>query len=164
MAFELRELTIGIIIALLIGAVLGYLLVPRTDTTVLEQQINNLEDQTADLQDQVGSLQSQLSSMNDMLDVLEASKLEFVNLRGQDVRPMEGSPYLHTWGNICNVGTRTASNCWLHVELERGGTVIKDVYIDLGSIDGESWVQWDRNVYYDGDALTRWSITKEWTE
>jgi hypothetical protein len=180
---KIRQIIIIILFALglLIGTALGYIF--TSNTAILEIEIEELENEINLLQIQLDSLnetyntyvthhhftdseynllQSQLNSLNNELTTLKEPKLIFVNLRGQDVRPSEGSPYLHTWGNICNVGTETAKNSTIYVVLYRNGSVIKDLFIDLGSILGESWVKWDENIYYEGEALTKWSITQEW--
>lgn len=146
--------------------------------TNYESQISSLNSQIASLQNQIDSLNSQISSLNSQIDslnaqitnlqnqinTLEAPKLILVNLRADDNRPIFGTPYLHVYGEVCNVGTNTAYDCKLHVvAYQSGGVVAIDTYITLGTIDGESWVSVDTNVYYSGDALTSWTVTAEWT-
>ena len=74
-------------------------------------------------------------------------------------------PYLHIYGYICNVGTNSAYNCKLHiVAYQSGGVKAIDTYIDLGTIDGESWKSVDSYIFYSGSPLESWEITPEWTD
>ena len=50
-----------------------------------------------------------------MKETLKAPKLVKAHLMGGDNRPWFGTPYLHIYGYIVNVGTETAYNCKLHV-------------------------------------------------
>ena len=120
--------------------------------TLMQQQIQNLNTQIANLNSQIASLQSQIDS-------LKAAKLVKVNLLANDNRPWFVTPYLHVYGEVCNVGTNTAYNCKLHVVAYQGAVVAIDTYISLGSINGESWTSVASNVYYSGAALTSWTIT-----
>ena len=116
---------------------------------------SGLENQIADLQSQVSDLENQVSN-------LEKAKLIKVELSGTDNRPWFQTPYLHVTGGIANVGTDTAYNCRLHVILYQGAVVAEDTYINLGTISGEGWQGVDSRVYYEGEALTMWSLTPEW--
>jgi hypothetical protein len=95
---------------------------------------------------------------------LKVPKLSVLSLYSGDVRPWSGTPYLHVYGEIWNVGSDTAYNCRLHVILYQGSVVAKDTYVDIGTIFGENKNSVDAKIYYDGDALTSWTpITPEWT-
>lgn len=139
--------------------------------TYYNSQINSLNSQVANLQNQISSLNSQISSLNSQIESLEsqidslkAPKLIKVNLRADDNRPWLGTPYLHVYGYICNVGSNLAYNCKLNViAYQSGGVVAIDTYINLGAISGESWTSIDSDIYYSGSALTSWTITPEWT-
>ena len=118
--------------------------------TNLEYDI--LENQIADLQDQTNSLQTQIKD-------LESAKLILVNLYGTDTRPLFQTPYLHVQGEVVNVGTDYAFNCRLHVILYQGEVVAEDTHVNLGTIIGEDYTTVDSKIYYEGEALTDWSIT-----
>jgi hypothetical protein len=107
---------------------------------------------------------SEYDALKSESDALKAPKLIKVNLRADDNRPFLATPYLHVYGEICNVGTNRAYNCKLHVvAYQSGGVVAIDTYITLGSIGGESWTSVDSKIYYSGSALVSWTITPEWT-
>ena len=113
-----------------------------------------LEGQIADLQNQVSALQNDVNS-------LKAAKL-VTRLGASDNRPLLGSKSLFVQGSIWNVGTNPAQNCKLHVVLYQGQTVAKDTYINLGTINGETYTEISENVYYEGSSLSDWTITPEW--
>jgi chaperonin cofactor prefoldin len=153
---------------------------PNTSTEVsdLQAQIASLQNQVNDLQSQLSqknadinslnsqitSLNSQISSLNSQLDSLKGANVVKVNLQADDSRPFLGTPNLHVYGELCNVGTETAYNVKLHVvAYQSGGVVAIDTYIVVGSINGESWTSVDGAPTYGGDSLTSWSITPEWT-
>jgi len=92
---------------------------------------------------------------------LKAANL-VTRLGATDEKPWLSTDYLHVTGSVINVGTNAAYNCKLHVILYQGQTVAKDTYINLGTIVGEGYVDVDEKVYYEGSALTNWSITPEW--
>lgn len=136
----------------------------NSQITSLQNQISSLNSQVSSLNAQIEDLQDRIASLQSEINTLEAPKLIKVNLRANDSRPWIGTPYLHVYGEICNVGTNTAYNCKLHVvAYQSGGVVALNTYINLGTIYGESWKSVDSNIYYNGDALTSWTITPEWT-
>ncbi len=77
------------------------------------------------------------------------------NYSGSDIR-------LYVSGEVWNVGSGPAMNSRLHVTLYRDGSVVGDTYIELGTIEGASFKEVARNIYYAGGALTRWTIEPEW--
>lgn len=132
----------------------------------LESQMANLRNQTNSLQsegsllhDEKTNLQSQLSQLSQgkvppkLITRLGASDMRY-NYSGQDIR-------LYITGEVWNVGTEAAQNCSLHVTLYQGDNVANDAYIQLGTIEGGSFTDVARNVYYTGDALTNWTIIPE---
>jgi len=159
--------------------------------TNYESQITNLQNQITSLQFQIGSLNSTYQDYmathgytNDeywdlyanytqenwwhhyyenLTLALKAPKLSVLSVYSGDVRPWLGTPYLHVYGEVWNVGSDTAYNCRLHVILYQGSVVAEDTYVNLGTISGENKKSVDANIYYNGDALTSWSITPEWT-
>jgi chaperonin cofactor prefoldin len=130
----------------------------------LNTQITNLQDQISGLNSQISSLNAQITDLQNQIDTLKAPKLIKVNLRADDNRPFLGTPYLHVYGYVCNVGTNTAYNSKIHVvAYQSGGVVAIDTYIILGTISGESWTSVDASPTYGGGALTGWTLTLEWT-
>jgi len=70
---------------------------------------------------QIETLQSQITTLQNQINVLVAPKLIKVNLKTDDNRPWFGTPYLHVYGYICNVGTNTAYNSNIHVVAYQSG-------------------------------------------
>jgi len=130
----------------------------------LNTQITNLQDQISGLNSQISSLNAQITDLQNQIDTLKAPKLIKVHLMSDDNRPWLGTPYLHVYGYICNVGTNTAYNSKIHVvAYQSGGVIAIDTYITRGTISGESWTSVDSNIYYSGSELTGWTLTLEWT-
>jgi regulator of replication initiation timing len=133
----------------------------------LSGQLSSLSIQTWSLWNENGRLQSEKSNLQTLLSQLSqgkvAARLETrlgardmrYNYTGSDIR-------LYISGEVWNVGTEPARNCRLHVTLYQGETVAEDTYIELGTINGGSYVDMARNIYYAGDALTRWTIIPEY--
>ncbi len=125
-----------------------------------QKQAVDLRDQMSDLQSEKADLQSQL---NELSHVKEAPKLVTVlgardmrfNYRGQEIR-------LYISGEVWNAGGTAAQNCRLHVTLYQGENMAKSTLIELGTINPESCVKVDSNIYYSGSALTNWTITPEY--
>ena len=139
--------------------------------TYYNSQINSLNSQIASLQNQISSLNSQINTLNaqitdleNQIDTLKAPKLIKVHLMSDDNRPWLGTPYLHVYGYVCNVGTNIAYSSKIHVvAYQSGGVVAIDTYITLGTIYDELWTSVDSNIYYSGSALVSWTLTLEWT-
>jgi hypothetical protein len=127
-----------------------------SDHSHTDEEFHNLQTLIVDLQNQFTDLNSQLVS-------LEAPRLIEVNLKSGDNRPYIGTPYLHVYGEICNVGFNTAYNCSLHIVAYQGSYVLAtDTHIPLGSISGQSWISIDSQAPYAGGSLINWTITPEW--
>jgi len=107
-------------------------------------------------------LENQVSNLQNQVSNLKKAKLTKVQLLGTDKRPWLQTPYLQITGCVVNVGTDTAYNCKLHVILYQGEVTAEDTYINLGTISGEGWKGVDSKVYYEGEALTAYSITPKW--
>jgi uncharacterized phage infection (PIP) family protein YhgE len=143
----------------------------NSQNTNLQNQISSLNSQVANLQNQISSLNSQITDLNNQIvslqsqvATLQAPKLIRVNLKSDDNRPFLGTPYLHVYGEVCNVGTNTAYNSKIHVvAYQSGGVVAMDTYIIIGTISGESWTSVNGSPTYSGGALTNWTLTLEWT-
>jgi len=136
----------------------------KAQITILQGQISDLNSQISSLNAQITSLQNQITYLQNQIDTLKAPKLIKVHLMSDDNRPWLGTPYLHVYGYVCNVGTYTAYSSKIHVvAYQSGGVVAIDTYITLGTIYGESWTSVDSNIYYSGSALVSWTLTLEWT-
>ena len=126
----------------------------------LSNQTNNLQSENSKLLGEKANLQSQLNLLSQekvpakLVTRLGARDMRY-NYSGSDIR-------LYITGEVWNVGTEAAVNCSLHVTLYQGVTVAKDTYIELGTIAGGSFTDVARNIYYTGDALTKWTITPEY--
>jgi hypothetical protein len=108
------------------------------------------------------TLKSERDALKSENEALKAPKLVTVHLMGDDERSSE-QYYFHVYGYVCNVGTNTAYNSKIHViAYQSGGVVAISTYIDLGTIDGESWTNVDSNIYYAGTALVNVTVTLEW--
>ena len=67
-------LTIGLVLGLIGGLAVGYTVAPKavdTDTTALEQQINQLQGQVSTLQNQIQEKDSQISNLTSQIAELE---------------------------------------------------------------------------------------------
>ncbi|MEM2876119.1 MAG: hypothetical protein QXL67_04115 [Candidatus Bathyarchaeia archaeon] len=127
------------------------------NVTDLQRQIRESEQQSVQFQQRIMRLQASINS-------LIAPKLVKVDLKAEDIRPLFGTPHLHVYGYVCNVGNYTALNSTIHVTaFQSGGVTAIDTSIDLGSIDGESWRSVDSNIYYNGSELVNFTLTLEWT-
>jgi hypothetical protein len=92
------------------------------------------------------------------------AKLIEVDLKSDDNRPFLGTPYLHVYGYLCNVGGITATNVKIHVvAYQSGGVVAINTDIVLGSIAGEAWKKVDGSPTYNGGSLTSWTLTPTWS-
>ena len=126
----------------------------------LSNQTNNLQSENSRLLDEKANLQSQLNLLSQekvpakLVTRVGGSDMRY-NYSGQEIR-------FCVTGVVWNVGTEAAVNCSLHVTLYQGVTVAQDTYIELGTIVGGSFTQVFRNIYYTGDALTKWTITPEY--
>ncbi len=91
-------------------------------------------------------------------------KLYIGNLKWVENRPSLQTPYLRVYGEVWNVGKRTAHNCKLKVVANQGTVKAIDTEISLGSIDINQKKSVDENIYYDGEPLTSKTFHPEWTE
>ena len=72
-AFSAKSFVIGIVVALVIGLVLGYGVAPQgVDTTELEQQISQLKGQLNTLQSQMEDKNEQIANLRSRIEELEA--------------------------------------------------------------------------------------------
>jgi len=105
---------------------------------------------------------SQYDVIKDERDTAKAPKLLTLSVRSKDEKPWLGTPHLHIYGEVWNVGDYTAHNCKLNVIAYQGSVKAIDTQISLGQIYGENRKTIDEDVYYSGEALSSWSITASW--
>jgi len=139
------------------GVIANYMTISDKNNTIqtLGSQINDLQASIASYEDRVTDLQNQIND-------LKAPKLIAVNLKSDDNR-LGSTPYLHIYGEVCNVGTNTAYNCTIHVIAYQSGTIAINKDIMLGIISGGSWTSVDWKLDYNGTALTNWTTSLDWT-
>ena len=132
----------------------------------LQKEVDDLNGQVANLQEEKTNIQNQLLSR---LNQTQVPRL-VTRLGTKDVR---SSPYLnHPWsgqirfyisGEVWNVGRISANNSKLHVTLYQGSVIANDTFIGLGTIAAGSYVDVNANVPYQGEPLTKWTVTTEYT-
>jgi len=121
-------------------------------TDILQEENSNLLDEKTNLQSQLNQL-SQQDVPATLVTRLGARDMRY-NYSGQNLR-------LYITGEVWNVGTEPAQNSRLHVRLYQGDFVAVDTYIELGTINGGSYTEVAKNIYYSGSALTKWTIIPE---
>ncbi len=126
-----------------------------TELSSLHAENSKALNEKADLQNQL-SLLSQGKVPAKLVTRLGASDMRY-NYSGQDFR-------LYISGEVCNVGTESAVNSSLHLTLYQGTVVAVDTYIVLGDLPGGSFTDVGRNIYYTGEALTKWTIIPEFNQ
>jgi hypothetical protein len=127
-------------------------------------EYDSLSSQNTALQDQVNYLQYQVKNFQNEVINLRSPRLIQVNWNEWDSYPLFVAPCLEITGMLFNVGSDPAY-CRLHVVLyQSGGGVANDTYVELGTIDGESWIYVGTSVFYEGSfgPLTGWNVTTEY--
>lgn len=132
---------------------------------------NNLQSQVDELISRLENLQNEKASLQDQLQTLSAQTRVpnlVTRLGAKDVR---ASPYMnHPWsgqlrlyveGAVWNVGNGTAVNGRLHVTLYQGANIANETDIELGTIEPGAYVKVASDIYYEGTALTNWTIIPE---
>lgn len=151
-------------------------------------EFNNYGSQITSLQNQMSSLNTQVNSLNSRMTSLQADydsyvadhhhtdqefdsatapNLITVDLKGSDLGaylPKWGTPVLHVYGYICNVGAFAAYNSKIHVVAHQSdGVEAINTYISLGTLYGQTWTTVDSSLSYVGDGLLSWTLTPQWT-
>jgi len=126
----------------------------------LNQQIFTDHIDMAALNSQINTLNQQINSLQSQIDTLSTAKLIGVNL---NTIPNARTQYLEVTGEVCNVGTITATNCYLHVMGFQNNILIIDSYISLGDIAGEGWVSVNQQFSYSGFTLTAYNSFLSWS-
>jgi hypothetical protein len=130
-------------------------------------QDRSLKQQVDDLRSQAANLQSEKANLQNQLNQTKAPKI-ITRLGVTDVRssPAAGHPWsgrirLYVAGEVWNVGTVAALNCSLHITLYQADVVANETCIELGTIAEGSWKVVAVDIYYEGSALTNWTIIPE---
>jgi hypothetical protein len=109
--------------------------------------------QNANLQTQIANLQNQLSHFTMPI-------LGFSDLTAEDNRTTPETPYLHANGTVHNFGIEQSGTLgFLYVEAyqNNGAKAIETIKF-LDNISGQSSINVDLNFYYNGSALTSWTV------
>lgn len=135
--------------------------------SALESQLVTVQDQLRSLQDENENLQRENENLKHQL-YYEREPFLVTRLGVSDVlynpqyRGRSLVPRLYIQGEVWNVGDKEAYNCSLHVILYQGSVVANETLIELGNIKPWCYVKVDRNIYYEGERLTNWTITPQW--
>ena len=126
-----------------------------TENTNLQSQISNLKDQLksqADyFQSQVDALQTENNRLQNEIKALKVPQLHKVNVQWADHERFE--TYVSIQGSIFNSGSESSYNTILTVRIfDSASTLLKSEEINLGTIDGKSYIAFDVDIPYSGDA------------
>jgi hypothetical protein len=156
-------IALGVVCIILVAIIGGFILL----ISGLGPNRHHTDEEYTNLQNQVESLQTEVND-------LEAPNVIEVNLTSEDVRPINGTPYLHIYGYLCNTGNDIAYNCDLWVVGYQGSVgyeiVTLTANITMGNILGQSWIYVDVSPTYSGSSfypsnppLSDWSILPQWS-
>ncbi|MGF3522433.1 MAG: hypothetical protein ACQXXJ_04980 [Candidatus Bathyarchaeia archaeon] len=139
----------------------------RSQLSALESQLSTVQGQLRSLQDENANLQRENANLKHQL-YYEREPFLVTMLGVSDVlynpqyRGRSLTPRLYIQGEVWNAGDKVAYNCSLHVVLYQGSAVANETTIELGNIKPWTYVKVDRNIYYEGERLTNWTITPQW--
>jgi hypothetical protein len=139
----------------------------QSDIASLNSTYNNYVSDHSYTNGQYQNLQSQITNLQSQIADLAAPNLVTVDLKTRDLGaglPWIGTPVLHVYGYVCNVGAYAAYNSKIHVVAHQsGGVEAINTYIALGTLYGQSWTTVDSSFTYSGEPLLDWTITPQWT-
>lgn len=127
-------------------------------TGSLQNRVRDLESQLTTSSEQINNLQKENYSLQQQLDEAREPKPYLVTRLGAYVHPDRVTIY----GEVTNVGAKTAENCRLFVRLYRNETVAIDAFIKLGTIEYWSRTSLRTDIPYSGAPITNWTITPEY--
>jgi hypothetical protein len=139
--------------------------------TLLNQTLSQYNNYVADhhhTDEEVESLYAQITNLQNQIKTLTAASLTTVGLDVSNfnkVYPWDPASHLTINGYIFNMGTYSAYNSKLHVQVwSSTNTLLIDTTIDYGTISGRSYATITTNteVPYTGSG-SYWSVTPEWT-
>ena len=139
--------TVAIVTVILVLVIL----IPSYSLINLQNKVVNLENQIVDLDEYIEELEELQNKINFMLNPRVVTSLGVSDVRTEPYR-------LYIDGVVSNCGFETAYNCSLKVTLFRSRVVIKEVFIDLLSIENGEFVRVIEDIHYAGDPLTYWTI------
>lgn len=140
-----------IVLALLPIILILIILITTYSLINKQNEVVSLENQLVDLKESIEELEDLKNKINFMLNPRIVT-----NLGSSDVRT---DPYrLYIDGYVINCGFETAYNCSLKVTLFRNRLVVKEAVIDLLSIENGDFIRVMKDIHYNGDPLTHWTI------
>jgi cell division protein FtsL len=123
----------------------------RGQLTEMQYRIVSLTSDLTEAQDTITSLETQLTESQSEVEALKASQLHKVNVHWADHERFE--PYVSIQGSIFNSGLESAYNTILTVRIfDIVSTLLKSEEIHLGTIAGKSYIAFDVDITYSGDA------------
>jgi len=122
------------------------------EITSLQTQITTLEQGNTDLQTQVLNLEMRVETLEQENTALRAADLGLIDTWWEDIHPLLGAPYVHTYGTVVNFGDETAYNVVVTVKIYEEAVLLKTQNITLQNILGEWYGKFDVNISYSGDA------------
>lgn len=142
----------------------------NTDKTNLTNHVNTLTSQkntlNATYQNYVSThsyTNAQYNTLNSNYNALNAPKLSSLSLSFSDNDPLFGDNYLRVYGQVWNVGNKTAYNSKIHVILYRSAVIVDETDVLLGAIIGENKINIDQQITYSGGLLTSWAYNLIWS-
>jgi len=130
------------------------LIILITTTTLISKQaeVVNLQDQIVGLEEYFEALEDLQSKINFMINPRIVTKLGVSEVRVDPYR-------LYIDGFVSNAGYERAYHCSLKVTLFRNNVIVKEASIDLFSLENGEFVKVSEDIHYNGDMLTRWTIS-----
>jgi uncharacterized coiled-coil protein SlyX len=127
----------------------------NSQITEKDNTIASLNSQITSFRDQITGLIAQISSLNSQIEDLKKPQLHNVNFEWSTYEPWVGQHYIHVTGTVFNSGTYTASNVKIEVKIYNSNMVlIKSGTINLGSIPGKEYTNFDTTIEYDGHCAS----------
>ena len=125
----------------------------ETDKNVLEDQINDLETDKSSLESQISDFEYEITLLQNEIDSLREPQLHRVEVFWTDDHPVVGLPFVNIYGSIFNSGSQSAYSVVYTVRIyDEFDILLKTEEIHLGSITGRSYITFDVNIEYSGDA------------
>jgi hypothetical protein len=103
---------------------------------------------------------SEISNLQNQLSHFTGPILGFFDLTAEDNRTIPETPYLHVNGTVHNFGIeQSGALSFLYVAAyQNNGAKAIETMKSLDNISGQSSINVDLNFYYNGSALTSWTV------
>lgn len=125
----------------------------ETDKRILEDQVNGLENDKSSLESQISDLEYENTLLQNEIDSLNEPQLHRVEVYWNDNHPVIGLPFVNIYGSIFNSGSQSAYSVVYTVRIyDEFDTLLETEEIHLGIISGKSYVAFDVDIEYSGDA------------